>query len=128
MNDLYLYFRTQATIASDLDQDDSCLYPLSSFRGMESSASSQVYTVTLKFTSLANDFDNDNSAVVADTVAITLASGFTPQEFMEDFVEAVNTAKGKQNKFFNVGDDATSKYCSKSIASLAAITIAGANS
>jgi hypothetical protein len=123
MNELYLYFRTQGTLASDTQDDDSCLFRLSNFKGMQSSASSQVYTVTLKFRSLRSTFDM-GSHVNSDTVDVTLASGFTPKEFMEDFTKAVNTAKGKQNKFFVVGDDATSEYFSKSIASIGTIAIA----
>ena len=45
---------------------------------------------------------------------------------MQAFVEAVNTAKGKQKKFLVIGDDqtGTTDYFSKLISSIGAITIA----
>lgn len=128
MNEIYLYFRTQATIASDLDQDDSVLYPLSSFSGFQSGTADNVNTVTMSFKPLETVFDNDGSdaAVSTDTVVINLSSGSSPKDFMEHFTEQINTIRNKQNKFFSIADDATSEYFSKTIASVGAITIPAA--
>jgi len=127
MNEIYLYFRTQATIASDLDQDDSVLYPLSSFSGFQSGTANNVNTVTMSFKPLETVFDNDGTGSVStDTVVIHLSSGSSPKDFMEHFTEQINTIKNKQNKFFSIADDATSEYFSKTIASVGAITIPAA--
>jgi hypothetical protein len=127
MNEIYLYFRTQATIASDLDQDDSVLYPLSSFSGFQSGTADNVNTVTMSFKPLETVFDNDGTGSVStDTVVINLSSGSSPKDFMEHFTEQINTIKNKQNKFFSIADDATSKYFSKTIASVGSITIPAA--
>jgi|TARA_R100001015_G_C4615470_1_gene171458 hypothetical protein len=127
MNEIYLYFRTQATIASDLDQDDSVLYPLSSFSGFQSGTADNVNTVTMSFKPLETVFDNDGTgAVSTDTVVINLSSGSSPKDFMEHFTEQINTIRNKQDKFFSIADDATSEYFSKTIASVGNITIPAA--
>ena len=38
MKEVYLYFRTQATLADDDASADSCMFPLSKLRGMVPSA------------------------------------------------------------------------------------------
>tara|TARA_R100000315_G_C5155082_1_gene89031 strand:+ start:227 stop:619 length:393 start_codon:yes stop_codon:yes gene_type:complete len=125
MNEIYLYFRAQTNESVDLDQDDSVLYPLSSFSGFQSGTANNVNTVTMSFKPLENVFDNDatDAAVSTDTVVINLSSGSSPKDFMEHFTEQINTIKNKQDKFFVIGDNATSEYFSKTIASVGTITI-----
>tara|TARA_B100001093_G_scaffold175063_1_gene167837 strand:- start:2783 stop:3181 length:399 start_codon:yes stop_codon:yes gene_type:complete len=127
MNDIYLYFRTEATAANDDSDIDSVCVPFNSFTGMDSTSASGVNTVILYFKSLNNVADADGTGGRAtDMVNIDLVSTATPKEFMQAFIEAVNTAKGKQKKFLVIGDDqtGTTDYFSKLISSLGAITIA----
>ena len=84
MAEKYLYFRGDATLANDDDAaDGSNVYPLSSFRGMES-----VSDTTITMYRLCDVFasSKDNFIVVADDVdseyivdGITEVSDFTVQ-------------------------------------------------
>ena len=94
---------------------------------MDSTSAAGVNSVILYFKSLNNVADADGTGGRAtDMVNIDLVSTAFPKEFMQAFVEAVNTAKGKQKKFLVIGDDqtGTTDYFSKLISSIGAITIA----
>lgn len=133
MNELYLYFRTQATIGSDSDPAQSCLFPLSSLAGLQAASSSGVNTVFFYFKSMRN-FDGkdqaDGTNTKSDSVSINLKSTTTVSEFISEFTDQVNSARSKQKKFLVVGDDDSRdpQYCSAMIDNVRTISIAAAHS
>jgi hypothetical protein len=132
MEEVYLYFRTQATLASDDDKGQSCCFPLSAFAGMKFTSTGGTNVATLYFRSLLNNFGYDETAdneVISDSVAVLLKDTTTNREFRQEFFEAIDSAKMKLGpKFFVVGDDVSTdpSYFSSKIASLGTITIAAA--
>lgn len=134
MEEVYLYFRTQTTLASDDDDAQSCCFPLSAFSGMQFSSANGTNSVTLYFRSLRNNFGYDeaaNSDVVSDSVAIILKDTSTNREFRKEFLEAIDSAKMKLgSKFFVVGDNVSTgtQYFSPLVSSVGTITIADTKS
>jgi hypothetical protein len=144
MNEIYLYFRTQATIGSDTGLDDSCLFPLSSYSGLQASSASGVNTVTLFFKSLLNHdgMDQaDNSETISDSVQLTLSASHTVKDFIKDFTAKLVDVKKKKSGWFMVADDCTSidvvntelerfgpSYFSPTITAVGTIAIANAHS
>jgi hypothetical protein len=132
MEEVYLYFRTQATIGSDQDSNDSCCFPLSAFAGMEFDSLSGTNTVALYFRSMLNNFGYDETAdneVVSDSVAVNLKDTATAREFREEFYEAIDSAKMKLGpKFLVIGDDLSTdtRYFSSLVSNLGQITIKAA--
>ena len=135
MNELYLYFRTQATLADDDAAVDSVCFPLSSMSGYQCSSASGVSTVTIFFKSVKNyggmDEDSSNSSdavTISDSVILNLVSTATQREFRKEFVAAINRAKENPNKnFLVIGDDLSTdpRYFSSLIASVGSVTVAG---
>ncbi len=125
--ELYLYFRTQPTVANDDAESDSCLFPLSSFAGYEATAASGVNKVKMYFKSMQMHDGADyvtNGVVVSDAVVISLKAGSTPKDFIEDMTKQLNVACHSKNKFLNVADDRDLQYVSTHIAEVGAIGIA----
>jgi len=131
MNELYLYFRTQATIDDDSDSNDSICFPLSSMSGYLCTSASGVSTVTIFFKSVKNynGMDQASDAVtISDSVILNLVSTATQREFRKEFVAAINRAKENPNKnFLVIGDDLSTdpRYFSSLIASVGSVTVAG---
>ena len=134
MEEVYLYFRTQATIGNDQDSNDSCCFPLSAFAGMEFTSSSGTNSVTLFFRSMLNNFGYDEEAdrvVISDSVVLDLKDTSTNREFRKEFAETVDSAKMKLgSKFLVIGDDLSTnpQYFSPLVSSVGAINIAAKNS
>jgi len=133
MKEVYLYFRTQATLASDDDKAQSCCFPLSAFSGMMFNSSNGTNKVTFHFRSLLNNFGYDETAdttdVVSDVVQINLKDTATNREFRKEFAEAIDSASMKLNsKFLVIGDNLSTdpQYFSSLVASVGNITIADA--
>jgi len=133
MEEVYLYFRTQATLASDDDKAQSCCFPLSAFAGMQFGSTSGTNIVTLYFRSMLNNFGYDETAdttdVVSDSVRIDLKDTSTNREFRQEFLEAIDSAKMKLgSKFFVIGDDLSTdpSYFCNLIAGINSVTIADA--
>ena len=132
MEEVYVYFRTQATIGDDDDKAQSCLFPMSSFAGYEASSASGTNSVTLYFKSMFN-YDGmdqaDDSVTISDSVKLNLASTSTQKDFISAFIQKVNDIASKQNRFFMVGDDLSTddQYFSTTLANVDAITIAAAH-
>jgi len=75
MEEVYLYFRTQGTIGSDQDSNDSACFPMSSFAGYEATSAGGVNQVKLYFKSMinANGMDQaNNSVTISDFVVLNL--------------------------------------------------------
>ena len=130
MEEVYLYFRTQATIGSDQDSNDSVCFPLSAFSGMQFLSASGQNTVTFYFRSLLNNFGYDETAdttaVISDSVVLNLKDASTNREFRQEFTEAVDAATMKLgSKFLVIGDDLSTdpRYFSALVESVEAITI-----
>ena len=120
----YLYFRSDATLANDDDAAaGSNTYPLSAFRGMESTSDT---TLTLYFDGKVN-FHGDGSAAnadnLADTVVLTISTANNQKAVMQGLVEAFNNAKGS---FLVVADDHASEYFVGDIASVGNFTVQAA--
>lgn len=132
MEEVYLYFRTQATIGSDQDSNDSCCFPLSAFSGMEFGSQSGSNLAILHFRSMLNNFGYDETAdneVVSDSVALVLKDTATAREFREEFYEAIDSAKMKLGpKFLVIGDDLSTdtRYFSSLVSNLGQITVKAA--
>tara|TARA_R100001082_G_scaffold57951_1_gene32044 strand:- start:37374 stop:37775 length:402 start_codon:yes stop_codon:yes gene_type:complete len=133
MEEVYLYFRTQATIGNDDAAADSCLFPLSSYAGMQSLGTGGSTIVTLYFKSMHN-YDGmdqaDDSVTISDSVQVTLTTGRTVKEFISDFTAKINDIASKQNRFLTVGDDLTgaTEFFSTVIDRVGTIAIATAHS
>ena len=116
----YLYFRSDATLANDDDAaNGSNTYPLSAFRGMESTSDT---TLTLYFDGKVN-FHGDGTANadnLADTVVLTISTANNQKAVMQGLVEAFNNAKGS---FLVVADDHAGEYLVGDIASVANFTV-----
>jgi hypothetical protein len=132
MEEVYLYFRTQATIGSDQDSNDSCCFPLSAFAGMRFTSGGGENVASLYFRSMLNNFGYDETAdneVISDYVQIKLKSTTTNREFRKEFFEAIDSAKMKLgSKFFVVADDESTNptYFSSLVDSVGTISVAAA--
>ena len=119
----YLYFRSDATLANDDDAaNGSNTYPLSAFRGMESTSDT---TLTLYFDGKVN-FHGDGTANadnLADTVVLTISTANNQKAVMKGLVESFNNAKGS---FLVVADDHASEYLVADIASVGNFTVQAA--
>jgi hypothetical protein len=134
MNELYLYFRTQSSLAFDDEAVDSACFPLSSMSGYLCTSASGVSTVTIFFKSLKNYNGMDqatNAVTISDSVIINLKSTATQREFRKEFVATINRAKENPNKnFLVIGDDLSTdpRYFSSLIDSVGTISIAAQHS
>jgi len=133
MEEVYLYFRTQATIGDDDAAADSCLFPLSSYAGMQAVGTGGATNITLYFKSMLN-YDGmdqaDGTETISDSVTVSLTSGRTVKEFISDFTAKINDIASKQNRFLTVGDDLTgaTEFFSTVIDRVGTISIATAHS
>ena len=92
MAEKYLYFRGDATLALDDDNaDGSNVYPLSSFKGMESASDT---TFTLFFEQKHNSFSSHDDAAFGKNDRVTLTCGENLQKAsMKALAEAFASAK-----------------------------------
>ena len=128
MKEVYLYFRTQATLADDDDSAQSALFPLSNLMGMHPTSDT---ALTLFFKpqirnngdGQADDFTNN------DKVIVTLSSVNTHKDVITKlsrlFAGAANGGI-HQDGFIDVADDLTSTYAVTGIAGLSTISIGAA--
>ena len=128
MKEVYLYFRTQATIGNDDAADDSAMFPLPRLTGMHPTADD---TLAIHFLpqirnngdGQADDFTNN------DKVIVTLSSNNTHKDVITKlsrlFAGAANGGI-HQDGFIDVADDLTSTYAVTGIAGLSTISIGAA--
>ncbi len=133
MDEVYLYFRAQATIGSDQDDNDSCCFPLSSLAGCQVSTGAGRILINLYFKSMKN-YDGrdqaDNTETISDVVALGLDganSELTAKQAISDMMQKFNDAKYKQKRFITVADEVSKEYISTSISQCNSITIAAAH-
>ena len=128
MKEVYLYFRTQATIGNDDAADDSAMSPLSRLTGMHPTADD---TLAIHFLpqirnngdGQADDFTNN------DKVIVTLSSNNTHKDVITKLSRLFACAANggiHQDGFIDVADDLTSTYAVTGIAGLSTISIGAA--
>ena len=127
MKEVYLYFRTQATLGSDDAAGDSACYPLSHFCGAIPSADD---TLNLYFKPAvavqANDPDDDAANIINnDKIVITLSSNNTHKDviarLMRLFAGAANGGIHSDG-FIDVVDDVAGTTAVTGIAGLSTMT------
>jgi len=126
MKEVYLYFRTQATIGDDDAAGDSAMYPLSALKGMVPSADD---TLNVYFDPMIARQEGGAAAadvVNSDKVVITLSAVNTHKTVMQDlaklFSGAANGGNLYNDGFISVADDVTSTYAVSGIAGLSTMT------
>lgn len=133
MNEKYLYFRTQATLANDQDANQSACFPLSSFLGMHPGDDADdpgadpdrmvMYFKSMKNFDGAVDGTADGDAsddITTDVIEIDIVTDDTAKATMEDII---NTFASSRKGMLVICDDLTGEKCSPLIKSLAVITV-----
>ena len=123
MKEVYLYFRTQATIGSDDGAGDSAMYPLSHFCGAVPSAAD---TLNLYFKPAvavqANDPDDDAANIINnDKIVVTLSNVNTHKDVIARLAQLFGGGPMAE-PFITVADDVTSTYAVTGIAGLSTMT------
>ena len=119
MAEKYLYFRGDATLANDDDAaDGSNVYPLSSFRGMESVSDT---TITMFFAQKHNSFSSHDDAAFGknDSVTITVATN-NQKDVMNRLCDVFASSK---DNFIVVSDDVDSEYIVDGITEVSDFTV-----
>ena len=92
MKEVYLYFRTQATIGDDDAAGDSAMYPLSALKGMVPSADD---TLNLYFTPMIATQEGGAAAadvINSDKVVVTLSTVNTHKTVIQDLARLFSGA------------------------------------
>ena len=126
MKEVYLYFRTEATIGNDDAAGDSAAWPLSSLKGMVPTADD---TLALYFDPMIARQEGGAAAadvVNSDKVVVTLSTNNTHKTVMQDlarlFSGAANGGSIYNDGFISVADDNTAVYAVSGIAGLSTMT------
>ena len=124
MNEKYLYFRTQATLADDDASADSAMFPLSRLQGMVPSADD---TLNIYFTPMIPyQHDDQNASVInADFVVVTLSTVNTHKDVIAS-LSRLFAGGPLQDGYIDVADDLTATYAVTGIAGLSTISVAAA--
>ena len=126
MKEVYLYFRTQATIGSDDGAGDSACYPLSHFCGAVPSAADTLNLYFKPMIGVQQNTDDDVAEVLNnDKVVVTLSANNTHKDVITNLARLfAGAANGgiHADGFISVADDATATYAVSGIAGLSTIT------
>ena len=127
MKEVYLYFRTQATIGDDDAAGDSAMYPLSHLCGMVPSADDTLNLYFKPMIGVQQNTDDDVAEVLNnDKIVVTLSAVNTHKTVMQDlarlFSGAANGGNLYNDGFISVADDVTSTYAVSGIAGLSTMT------
>ena len=133
MKEVYLYFRTQATIGNDDAPEDSAMFPLSHLCGMAPSADDTLniyFKPMIKQARNRFDHDGDSTSVVnSDYVVVTLSSNNTHKDVITRlsrlFAGAANGGIHADG-FIDVADDLTGTYAVSGIDGLSTISVQAA--
>ena len=127
MKEVYLYFRTQATLGDDDDSAQSCMFPLSAFKGMHPTADD---TLAIHFTpqirnngdGQADDFTNN------DSVVLTVGTNDHKDAIADLARLFAGAANGgiHADGYIDVADDLTSTYAVATVTEVGAISIGAA--
>ena len=122
MAEKYLYFRGTAAIGNDDDAAaGSNLYPLSSFRGMESVSDT---TITMFFAQKHNSFASHDDAAFGknDRVTLTVGTNNPQKNVMKEIAVALS---GSESAFIIVADDVAGEYLVSGVIGVSNFTVQG---
>ena len=130
MKEVYLYFRTQATIGDDDASADSMCFPLSHFCGFVPTADDTLniyFKPVIMKEKVQFDHDGDSTTSVKnDYVVVTLSAVNTHKDVITRlsrlFAGAANGGVHSDG-FLDVADDLTSTYAVPGISGLSTISV-----
>ena len=128
MKEVYLYFRTQATLADDDASSDSAMFPLSKLRGMVPSADD---TLNIYFDPMIPvQHDDQNASVInADYVVCSIGTNDHKDAIAaltRLFAGAANGGSIYNDGFISVADDYAGTYAVSEVTALSTISVAAA--
>ena len=127
MKEVYLYFRTQATLADDDDSAQSCCIPLSSFKGMHPTSDTALtlfYTPQIRSTGDGQD----GNVVNNDSIVLTVGTNDHKDAMTALARLFAGAANGgiHHDGFIVVADDLAATYAVSEVTAVGAITPAAA--
>ena len=127
MKEVYLYFRTQATLADDDDSAQSCCIPLSSIKGMHPTSDTALtifYTPQIR---LRGD-GQDGNVVNNDSIVLTVGTNDHKDAIAALSRLFAGAANGgiHHDGFIVVADDLSSTYGVSEVTALSTISIGAA--
>ena len=127
MKEVYLYFRTQATLADDDDSAQSCMFPLSKLRGMVPSADD---TLNIYFDPMIPvQHDDQNASVInADYVVCTIGANDHKDAIAALTRLFAGAANGgiHHDGYISVADDYAGTYAVTEVTALSTISVGAA--
>ena len=127
MKEVYLYFRTQATLADDDDSAQSVMFPLSKLRGMVPSADD---TLNIYFDPMIPvQHDDQNASVInADYVVCTIGTNDHKDAISALTILFSGAANGgiHHDGFIVVADDLAATYAVSEVTALSTISVTAA--
>ena len=127
MKEVYLYFRTQATLADDDASADSAMFPLSKLRGMVPSADD---TLNIYFDPMIPvQHDDQNASVInADYVVCTIGTNDHKDAIAALTRLFAGAANGgiHHDGYISVADDYAGTYAVSEVTALSTISVAAA--
>ena len=127
MKEVYLYFRTQATLADDDDSAQSCCIPLSSFKGMHPTSDT---ALTIFYTPQIRNVSDGQDGNVANNDSIVLTVG--TNDHKDAMTALARLFAGAANGGIHhdgvivVADDYASTYAVSEVTALSTISTATA--
>ena len=127
MKEVYLYFRTQATLADDDDSAQSCMFPLSKLRGLVPSADDTLNIYFDPMIPVQHD-DQKASVINADYVVCTIGTN----DHADAIAALTRLFSGAANGGIHhdgvivVADDYASTYAVSEVTALSTISVAAA--
>ena len=124
MKEVYLYFRTQATLADDDASADSCMFPLSKLRGMVPSADDTLNIYFDPMIPVQHD-DQNGSVINADYVVCTIGTNDHADAIaaLSRLFAGAATGGIHHDGFIVVADDLASTYAVSEVTALSTITV-----
>ena len=127
MKEVYLYFRTQATLADDDASADSAMFPLSKLRGMVPSADD---TLNIYFDPMIPvQHDDQNASVInADYVVCSIGTNDHKDAIAALTRLFAGAANGgiHHDGYISVADDYAGTYAVSEVTALSTISVAAA--
>ena len=124
MKEVYLYFRTQATLADDDASADSAMFPLSKLRGMVPSADD---TLNIYFDPMIPvQHDDQNASVInADYVVCTIGTNDHKDAIAALTRLFAGAANGgiHHEGYIDVADDLAATYAVSTVTAVGAIAV-----
>ena len=127
MKEVYLYFRTQATLADDDASADSVMFPLSKLRGMVPSADDTLNIYFDPMIPVQHD-DQNGSVINADYVVCTIGTNDHKDAIAALTRLFAGAANGgiHHDGYISVADDLTATYAVSEVTALSTISVGAA--